>query len=181
MTLRYTISKDDYFHFCMYGYDHSDAVKKQAAAVRLLYGCVLVLLTAAVFLRPITDHPLIAAAILWAVSAVLFATTKRGVRKSTARQYRRQIDAGKGAEFIGDYTLELLEDVLVLTQPSKVSKMGYDVIERVGQGEHGLYVYCGSMSAIPVPLTAFEDESRRAGFLALLEARCGALPRAEAR
>ena len=107
MTLSYDITKEDYFHFCMYSYDHNEAAAKQVLRVRLLYGALILLLSLIVLLFQIISNPYIYIAILWVVAIILIAGTKRSMRKANEKQCRKQIDAGKGSEFLGPHTLEL--------------------------------------------------------------------------
>ena len=106
------------------------------------------------------------------MSEILIANTRRSIRKTNEKQYRKQIEAGKGAEFIGDYTLELLEDTLALSQSSRKSEIGYDAVESIEQDEYCVYVYCGSLSAVLLPQTAFRDEQQKSELFSFLKSKC---------
>ncbi len=175
MTFHYNITKDDYFHYCMYYYDHNDIVKKQILLVRLLYGGIILFASFAILIFSWTDYPLLFAAILWIMSAILIGNTKRSIRKTNEKQYRKQILSGQGAEFIGSYTLELNDNGIVVSQSSKKSEISYDAVKSIGQDEYCMYVYCGSLSAIIIPLKAFQNEGQKAAFFEFLQSKCTAL------
>lgn len=40
MALHCTVSKDDYFHYCMYSYDYNTTIAKQILFIRLLFGAI---------------------------------------------------------------------------------------------------------------------------------------------
>ena len=157
MTLTYSVTKEDYYHYCIYSYDHNKYMDKQVLRVRLLYGGFIALATAVILLFQLTSKPLLYSAVLWIMSAILIANTKRSLRKTNRKLYKKQIANGHGSEFIGDYTLELLENQLILSLASRKSEIGYDAVERIGQDEHGLYVFCGTLSAVLIPLSAFRN------------------------
>ncbi|MDR7813117.1 YcxB family protein [Lacrimispora sp.] len=175
MTLNYNITKDDYFDYCMYNYDHNHIVKKQILLVRLLYGSIILLASLAIIIFSFTDYPLLYAAILWIMSIILIGNAKRSIRKTNEKQYRKQILAGQGSEFIGSYTLELNDNGIVVSQPSKKSEIGYDTVKRVVRDEHCMYVYCGSLSAILIPLKVFENEGQKVELLEFLQNKCDEL------
>jgi hypothetical protein len=159
----------------MYNYDHNNIVKKQILLVRLLYGGIILLASLAIIIFSFTDYPLLYAAILWIISVILIGNTKRSIRKTNERQYRKQILAGQGSEFIGSYTLELNDNGIVVSQSSKKSEIGYDTVKRVVQDEHCMYVYCGSLSAILIPLKVFQNEGQKAELLEFLQNKCDEL------
>lgn len=172
MTFHYNITKDDYFHYCMYYYDHNDFIKKQVLLVRLLYGGIILLASIAILIFSWTEYPLLSAAILWIMSAFLIGYTKRSLRKSNEKQYRKQILSGLGSEYIGSYTLELNDSGIVVSRSSKKSEIGYDNVKKIGQDEYCMYVYCGSVSAIILPFHTIQNEGQKAEFFELLKSKC---------
>jgi hypothetical protein len=148
MTLNYNITKDDYFDYCMYNYDHNHIVKKQILLVRLLYGSIILLASLAIIIFSFTDYPLLYAAILWIMSIILIGNAKRSIRKTNE---------------------------IVVSQPSKKSEIGYDTVKRVVRDEHCMYVYCGSLSAILIPLKVFENEGQKVELLEFLQNNCDEL------
>lgn len=172
MKLEYSVSKEDYFRYCMYSYDHSDIAKKQVMMVRLVFAGVILLITLVALFFQLTDNPLLYSIILWIVCAALVANTKRSMRNTNEKQYRKQINDGRGSEFIGDYTLELSEDRLTLLMQSRKSEIDYNAVERVEQDEFCMYIYCGSMSAVLIPLSAFRDSHQREELLDDLKRKC---------
>lgn len=172
MTLHYTVTKEDYLHFCMYSYDHNEAVTRQVFRVRLLYAVLIALLSLAIYIFRIISNPLPYLAILWVVCIILIACTKKSLRKANEKQCRKQIDAGHGTEFLGAHTMELLDDHLIIANTMKKSEIGYDNIVKIGQDAFCMYVHCGSLSAILLPLTAFQDDKQHSDMLELLKKKC---------
>lgn len=175
MTLNYNVTKEDYFHFCMYSYDHNDAAAKQVLTVRLLYGGLILLLSLLILIFQMFSNPLLYITVLWVVAILLIANTKRSLRKANEKRCRQQIEAGKGTEFLGAHMLELQENKIVISNTSRKSEIGYDSIEKVGQDTFCMYVHCGSLSAVLLPLTAFQDELQRAALLEVLKNKCNRL------
>lgn len=175
MTLDYNVTKDDYFYYCMYNYDNNHIVKRQILLVRLLYGGIILLATFAILIFSLTDYPLLYAAILWTISIIIIGNAKRSIRKTNERLYRKQILAGQGSEFIGSHTLILNDNEIVVSQSSKKSEIGYDTVKRIGQDNHCMYVFCGSLSAILIPLNAFQNESQKTELIEFLQNKCDEL------
>lgn len=172
MTLHYHVSKDDYLHYCMYNYDHNAAIAKHILFLRLLYGGVILLASLVILIFSLSSYPLLYVAILWIMSAFLIAGTRRSIRKTNEKMYRKQIETGNGSEFIGDYTLELLDDRLIVSHSSRKSEIGYDSVVGVEQDEYSIYVFCGSLSAVILPLTAFDNKQQKSTFMNFLKDKC---------
>lgn len=172
MTLHYTVNEEDYFQYNMYAYDHNPAVKKRIFTTRLLFGAALLLFTASIFLS-FSDGRWSWYLIPWVFCALLIVFIRRINRAVTVWSFRKRIRTGLGAEFLGESTLELTEDTINMHRKKGDSQMGYDALIRIAQGQYGLYVYCGSMTAILLPLSAFRDEEEKQEFLRLLQSRSG--------
>mgnify|MGYP003622657763 CR=1 FL=1 len=85
------------------------------------------------------------------------------------KRLKAYVAEGNGKEFIGEFTLELLDDRPRMEGQDGVAEKGYDKVRKLVTDKDRLYIYTGSMTAVIVPLHAFGSGEAYRKFRQLLE------------
>lgn len=164
MELRYTVTENDYIQYNLYHHAHSPSTRRTVAIFRFGVPVILVILS----LLTIRHHnlfawlPAIILAVLW------LALTPGFFRRSIAKNVKKLMYEGRYSEFIGDFTVTLLDDTIRYAGNGQTMETAYNRVERVEHDAERLYIYIGSLSAIIIPLRDFKDEAEKQAFLNLL-------------
>ena len=170
MTLRYTLTEEDYILFNLYHSIRTPALRRQMRAPQLLFPVVLGLYLL-VFGR---SGPPIFYLALFAVASVLWVLLlPRLYRRSIRQTVRAQWSGGAANEFTGPQTLALLEDRIRKESDGRLSETAYRHVTRIVQTPQALYIYVGALSAYIVPVTAVERPEYVAALTRLLTERTG--------
>lgn len=181
MKLRYTVTKKAYFDFNIYHIQNLAVTRRQVRKTRIMPP-VIWSLTGLVFcgyfLQAQQSVPLALPVALFVVSVLWIILYPICFRKALEKKLTGWVDKGIGKEFIGDFTLELLEDRIRTEGESGVAETMYDNIERLVVNKGCLYIYIGSLSAHILPLEAFDNEEAYREFRSFLEKKIPA-PKAQ--
>ena len=165
MKLNFAVSEEDYIQFNVCHYENSGSVKRQRTLMAML----------GVLALPVWEYlntggvSMITSVVSMTFWAMWLIFGRKLYRKAMAFLAGMQVKKGAGREFIGERTLELLEDKIRMVWPQKTVDTSYETIEKITSDGKRLYVYTGSMSALIIPLSAFADEGEKQEFFRLLK------------
>ncbi len=170
--LNYTVTEKAYLDFNMYHVLNSPYLRKQAKLLRVLPPLILVFLFVGdLFLwagpgrrfPPLFPAAVIGLAILW------FTAYQAYYRKSMEKRLKGYIREGNGQEFLGEQSLELLDDRIRTVEKNGVRETPYHVVEKLVENEGCLYIFIGAMTAIIVPLETLDGSASYPDFRNHLE------------
>lgn len=174
MKLHYTVTDQAYLDFNIHHVGQSDSIRKQARRVRLSLP-VIVSLMGLGFCGFMTWRFGVRApsfaylAGCLAVSALWYALYPWRYRKALEKRLKAYFAEGHGKEFIGDFTLELLDDRLRTEGVNGAGETLYGKVGKLFENKGCLYIYTGSMTAIILPLNTFDSEETYREFRSHLE------------
>ena len=180
MKLRYTITKESYFDFNLYHFENAASTRKQVRKTRILPPVTWALTAitfAGYFFYKQQTLPIALPAALIVVSALWYVFYPACFRKALERKLKRWMAQGVGKEFMGDFTLELLEDRIRTTDGVSVTETVYGNVERLVENKGCLYIYIGAASAHIIPLEAFGSDDAYREFRNLLEEKMRTAPK----
>lgn len=178
MTIEYDVSEQDHVNLYLYHAEHSPRAQK--ASWRWFCGYA-VLLFAGVFWNAARNN-FHAGAIFGGsfISFMLMLLSLLAYPKLYNRIYSRQIkkhiSEGKNNDFIGHQKMTLKEDCIEGISPNTTAYTKYSAVEKIGCGYNCIFVYIGAIKAYIIPLSAFESDTLRDAFLALLTEKTGVAP-----
>lgn len=170
MTLKYTITQNDYVQFNVFHSKHSSTIKRLIFLLRILLPVLFILIA-------ITTNRF---DVIWLTISVLFSITwilllPSLFQKTMEKNVDKLISEGKTNEFIGECTLIMMEDRVHSEINNRITETPYTSIERIALDQERIYVYVGALSAYIIPFSAFSGEQEKQDVMALLKARSGQL------
>lgn len=183
MKLHYTVTKESYSDFNMYHFENSASTRKQIRKTRVLPPVTWSLTAFTLcgyFLYTQQTVPIALPAALLVVSVLWYLFYPACFRKSLQKKLKQWMAQGVGKEFIGDFTLELLEDRVRTTDGISVMETMYGNVGRLVENKGCLYIYTGADSALIVPLEAFSGEDAYLEFRNILEEKARTAPKMQA-
>ena len=180
MKLHFTVTEQAYLDFNIDHIEHSDSLRKAAGRARLIVPLVLLFIGASftVFIVckfGIHAFPLAYLAGCLAVSALWYVLYPAYYRRILEKRLKSYLAEGNGKEFLGDFTLELLDDRLRMAGAGGVTEALYANVGKLIENKGCLYIYIGSMTAVILPLDAFGSAETYREFRHLLEEKMQAV------
>lgn len=174
MKVRFTLTEQAYLDFSIHHIEHSDTQRKLARRGRLGLPIALSLMGAGLAIWVtcrfgVHRLPFSYLAGYFGVSALWYALYPRCSRKWMDKRFKAFLDEGNGKEFLGDFTLELLDDRLRVEGVNDVAEAMYGKVVKLVENKGCLYIYTGGMTAIIVPLDAFAGDLAYREFRSALE------------
>lgn len=170
MLLHYTVSEDDYLAFNIYHARHTPNYKRTIIGMCLLLPVLLAAATPLIFLVFPGTSPWLWTGVAIAVGG-LWALAVPYRFEAMIRRHIKKITKGRN-EFVGDFSLDLQEGVLVYAGNSEKNEIAYSRVIKIVQDEARVYLFLGPLSAVIVPAAAFADASQKQAFFGLLRAKC---------
>ena len=164
MKLHYTVTEQAYLDFSIYHAEQSESLSKLARRYRLLFPALISLIGVGfcgfmTWRFGVRVFPFAYLAGCLALSALWYAFYPRLHRSSMKKRIKAYVAEGNGKEFIGSFTLELLDDRRFMKDADGVTTaVPYDRIGKMVENKGCLYIYIGSMTAIIIPLDTFGSE-----------------------
>lgn len=183
MKLHYTVTNEAYFDFNIYHFENSASTRKQIRKTRILppvTWSITAFTFCGYFFYTQQTIPFALPAALLVVSVLWYVFYPACFRKSLEKKLKRWMAQGVGKEFIGDFTLELLEDRIRTTDGISVMETLYGNVERLVENKGCLYIYTGVASALILPLEAFSGEDSFREFRNDLEEKARTAPKTQA-
>lgn len=167
VTLRYTISAEDFVQFNLYHYDNTPLMRRGVRSLRFTLAGILILL--GILLSGGNLNLILFAMLALAVAWLWFFPWY--VRRSLLRNVKRQIRLGHYSDFIGEHTLTLTATGIQETAPHGNTEHPWGAVQRFGRDDTRFYLYISQSSAVIVPTAAFADDVQRREFLD--QVQCG--------
>ena len=170
MKFRYTVTEKAYLDFNMYHILNSPYLRKQARLARIMpFMFWLLLLGVDAFTSGVFSPGFSLAFIT--LGALWFLFYPAYYRKANKKRLKRYIDEGNGQEYIGDQSLELLDDRMRTEDKTGLREMPYAIVDRLVENQDCLYIFIGAMTAVIVPQSAFDGDNFYPDFRAYLEGK----------
>lgn len=169
MTLRYTLTNEDYLQFNLFHHQHDPSLRRLYRMLRLLFPALLFLLL--LIRRP---QPMGLFACIFGVFALLWVLVYPPMHRRSIRwAVNRQFPKNRPHEFIGPQVLSLNEDHIRCERTGRVSETAYSTLLRLARTPQALYVYDTRLSAFIIPLSSAESPAHVEALLQLLRDKTG--------
>ena len=174
MKLHFTVTEQAYLDFNIWHIEHSAAMRKLARRVRLALPVTLSLLGLGfcgfmTYRFGIRTVSFVYLGGCLAIAALWYALYPRRYRKTMKKRLKAYFAEGNGKEFLGNFTLELLDDRLRMAGADGATESAYGKVGNVIENKGCLYIYTGSMTAVILPLDTFGSEEAYREFRSRLE------------
>ena len=172
MTIKYTVSEQDFINFNLFHFKHSRQNKIERFFATYGIGILALVGIAAFF------HDNIAALVLGVGFVVLYVILfQRFFNRTIEREAKKIIDTGRVDDFLGSQKTTLKDDHIeeVFRRSKSITK--YSSVERIGYGYGCIFVYLGPVRAIIIPVvSAFSNDEQRDKFINILKEKTGKEP-----
>ncbi|SHN52048.1 YcxB family protein [Desulfovibrio litoralis] len=170
MTIHYKVSEQDYINFNI---DHYNNMKSQKNK-RFVYGVIL-LMFFFLFLPFLNDNSLSLVEIISSVFFLIawFIFFPKIINVFIRKSVREYIKNGKANDFIGNQTILLADDYIETLNATTQSRIQYAAVERICTGNQLFYIYVGSVKALIIPFSAFENEEIKNSFFEIIHQKTG--------
>lgn len=165
MTIRYTVTDDDFLNFNEYHMARSASVKRIMLALRLLVPALLSL--AILALRPDPAAPSLI--VFGLISVAWFFYLPRSMRKSIRKRVGKILQTQEGHGLTGNFELRLEDGGIRLINGNLEKEYPYASLQSVARDGDALYLYFGGRDAVQIPAAAFAGQEERQAFLDALE------------
>ncbi len=169
--IHYSTTENDYIRFNIYHYTHSPSIKRTRQLLRFVFPLPFVLL----FAHTSTGWPFntVVQAIIFYVAFVLIFSLLDLVHTNymMRRTIRKMMKEGCHNEFIGDFSMELADNVLRETGSGHILEVAYDRIDRIAHDGNLSYIYIGAVTASILPDNTFGDDIEKSTFFDALRER----------
>lgn len=176
MTLKFNLSKEDYINYNLYYIKTSKQNRRVFITNKYLFP-IIWLIIAFVFSIFIPDSMLVNL-ITWLIGTVLWLTfwPKSYYRRS--RNYiTKQINDGNTESLLGNKTITLNEETIDYSSENEVlssnASYKYSSVEKIGIDYNCIFIFVSSVSAIIIPLSAFENNEQKDNFLNIVSGKSG--------
>ena len=158
MMISYKLTEQDFIDFNVYHMNNSKTMKKTVLMQRL-FGPLSFIIGIFVAYK-ITDIPLWYWSICFAIAAVLwFALYPKMLERRIRKQVKKMLSEGQNKILLSDTTLTVNEEGIKCTTEYNETNTKFSAINKVEITNKHIFVYNNAVSAIIIPLSAFETQN----------------------
>ena len=167
MTLKYTLTSEDYIAFNLYHSQHSQSLRKMIAVQRILPALVFIVF--GLFLASWFQMPFLFALSIYSILALIWILYYPHYFKRTLRKrVSKMLNEKDNRTLLGDYVMILGPEGFESKSNSQETKIEWSGIQSLEVTKDYIFLYNSSISAFILPSSAFHSEEERETFIKLV-------------